>query len=129
MRFIPLLIFIVSSLFAASQMGPYEIKQERVYVNMKDGVKLWACKTFPVTKNKKDKFPGLLAMDPYYEDCRQDRYSEAFLASNGYYVFTFHVRGTGKSEGILFDREYSGQEISDAVTIIDWMSKQSWCNG
>jgi len=129
MRFVLLLTLFVLSLFATAQTGPYAIKQEHVYVTMKDGVKLWACKTFPVAKKKKEKFPGILAMDPYYEDCRQDRYSEAFLASSGYYVFTFHVRGTGKSEGILFDREYSEQEIADAVTIIDWMSKQSWCNG
>ena len=123
------LVFILSSGDALSQKTPYEIKQQQIYVPMKDGVKLWACMISPVSKNKKEKFPGLLVMDPYAEDCRLNRYDEGFLASNGYVVCTFHVRGSGKSEGKLFDREYSEQEIQDAITIIDWLSKQSWSSG
>jgi uncharacterized protein len=107
----------------------YEIKQDQVYVPMKDSVRLWACMTRPVSKKKKEKFPALLVMDPYAEDCKLTRYNEAFLSGNGYVVCTFHVRGSGKSEGKLFDREYSEQEIQDAVAIIDWLSKQSWSNG
>ena len=125
-------VLIITFLFystAQSQPAVYKIKQQQIFVPMKDGVKLWACMTSPLPKNKKEKFPGLLVMDPYAEDCKLTRYNEAFLAGNGYVVCTFHVRGSGKSEGKLFDREYSEPEIQDAVTIINWLSKQSWSNG
>ncbi len=125
-------IILLAGLFSqnvSAQETSYEIKQQQMYVPMKDGVKLWACMTYPVAKKKKEKFPGLLVMDPYAEDCTLKRYNEGFLAGNGYVVCTFHVRGSGKSEGKLFDREYSEQEIQDALTIIDWLSKQPWSSG
>jgi uncharacterized protein len=126
-QFTFLLLFLGS--VALPQHIPYEVKQQQIYVTMKDGVKLWACMIYPVAKKKEEKFPGLLVMDPYAEDCRLNRYDEGFLAAHGYVVCTFHVRGSGKSEGKLFDREYSEPEIQDAITLIDWLSKQSWSSG
>jgi len=38
------------------------------------------------------------------------------------------VRGSGQSEGRVQD-EYVKQEQDDAVELIDWISKQPWCNG
>jgi len=39
------------------------------------------------------------------------------------------IRGTGGSEGIPPDREYSDQEQQDSLEVIDWLSKQPWSNG
>ncbi len=109
--------------------GPYRIFQREQSVQAADGTQLWACFTFPVSKKKNEKFPALLIMDPYSGDCTLNRYDEGFLASNGYVVAMFHVRGTGRSEGKLFDREYSEQELKDAVHLINWFGKQKWFSG
>jgi uncharacterized protein len=133
--FLPVLffLFIQSASFAAdtlfTKQGPYKIFQQEILLPVQDGTKLWACFTFPVKQRKKEKFPAILIMDPYAGDCTLDRYDEGFLASNGYVVCMFHVRGSGRSEGVLFDREYSEQELKDAVYLIDWLAKQKWCSG
>jgi uncharacterized protein len=112
-----------------TKQGPYKIYQQEIMVAAKDGTKLWACFTFPVKQQKNEKFPAILIMDPYAGDCTLNRYDEGFLASNGYVICMFHVRGSGRSEGQLFEREYSEQELNDAVYLIDWFTKQKWCTG
>ena len=54
--------------------------------------------------------------------------SDSAAARNGYASIFVDVRGTGGSEGIPLD-EYSHQEHEDTEFVIDWLSKQSWCNG
>ena len=38
------------------------------------------------------------------------------------------MRGSGESDGHMAD-EYLAQELDDACEVIDWLSRQSWCNG
>ena len=38
------------------------------------------------------------------------------------------VRGTGSSQGVAED-EYTQTEQLDGVEVVDWMSRQEWCNG
>jgi len=38
------------------------------------------------------------------------------------------IRGTGGSEGVALD-EYTPQEQKDACEVIDWASRQPWCDG
>jgi len=51
-----------------------------------------------------------------------------YLAGFGYAALRVDIRGTGNSEG-LFNDEYSTQEQSDALEILEWIEKQSWSNG
>ena len=39
------------------------------------------------------------------------------------------VRGTGRSEGLTPDREYSEQEQLDGMEVIAWIARQPWCDG
>ena len=38
------------------------------------------------------------------------------------------MRGSGESDGHMAD-EYLSRELEDACEVIDWLSRQSWCNG
>ena len=38
------------------------------------------------------------------------------------------MRGSGESDGHMAD-EYLAQELDDACEVIDWLSRQRWCNG
>ena len=49
--------------------------------------------------------------------------------SEGYVVARVDIRGTGRSEGELPDREYSEQEFKDGEGVIAWLVAQSSSNG
>ena len=51
-----------------------------------------------------------------------------WLASHGFVIIRPDMRGSGDSEGLLFD-EYVQQEQDDACEIIAWVADQSWSNG
>ena len=38
------------------------------------------------------------------------------------------LRGSGDSEGIL-EGEYLQQELEDGIQVLEWISKQRWCDG
>ena len=48
------------------------------------------------------------------------------FAEQGYAFVYSRVRGTGRSQG-EFDPFVN--ERRDGIDVIDWISKQSWCNG
>ncbi len=52
----------------------------------------------------------------------------AWFAAHGYVAVRVDMRGSGESDGDLAD-EYLQQELDDACEVIDWLSRQSWCNG
>ena len=52
----------------------------------------------------------------------------AFLARNGIALVRCDIRGTGDSDGAMID-EYQPVEQRDALAVIDWISRQPWCNG
>lgn len=75
-------------------------------------------------------FPAVLNYIPYR---KQDAsaYTGAicsYFAENGFAGVIVDVRGTGESQGITLD-EYSMQEQLDGCSVIDWLSRQPWCNG
>lgn len=51
-----------------------------------------------------------------------------YLARHGIAFIRVDIRGTGDSDGWI-DDEYSNQERSDCLVVIDWISRQRWCNG
>ncbi|HEV2378376.1 MAG TPA: CocE/NonD family hydrolase [Terriglobia bacterium] len=91
---------------------------------MPDGVHLNAFLYLPANQQTKAKIPGVINTLPY----RYQPGSDSYFARNGYASILVDVRGTGGSEGIPLD-EYSPTEYEDTTHVIDWLSKQPWCNG
>ncbi|KAL5593629.1 hypothetical protein FOBRF1_012731 [Fusarium oxysporum] len=48
-------------------------------------------------------------------------------AGRGYAVLNIDARGAGHSEGVI--ARWGIQEAEDIYDVIDWLSKQHWCNG
>lgn len=75
--------------------------------------------------------PAILEYLPYRKSdgtIVRDEITMAETAAHGYACIRVDIRGCGESEG-LFDDEYSQQEHQDGVDVIDWISKQAWCDG
>ena len=68
-----------------------------------------------------------------------------YFSGFGYVSIRVDIRGTGNSQGFrfhiftyfhclffssgLFDDEYSEQELSDGLKILQWIENQKWSNG
>jgi uncharacterized protein len=103
---------------------------ERVWIPMKDGVRLAATLYMPEGAKPGDKFPALLDYLPYRKDdatAAEDYSKNAYFARRGYVGARLDIRGFGASEGRPTDREYSEQEQSDREQVIHWT--QAWSNG
>lgn len=103
--------------------------EENVWVTMKDGVRLSGHIFFPVGKRRGERFPVLFHHTPYRETAASRYGVSSYLVRRGYVDAHFQVRGTGRSEGAVPDREYSDQEIEDAIEVIGWLARQPWSNG
>lgn len=97
---------------------------ENLFLRMPDGVRLNAFLYLPANLSASQKIPGTLNTSPYRNMPRDNN----FLTQRGYASIFVDVRGSGGSEGIPTD-EYSPQEHQDSAHVIDWLSKQPWCNG
>jgi len=99
---------------------------------MEDGVRLAATLFLPDGARPEDRFPALLEYLPYRKDdwfYRRDRDVHSYFARRGYVGARVDLRGTGSSEGVPPEREYSEVEHADALGVIDWLSRQPWSNG
>ena len=98
---------------------------------MRDGVRLSVTFVRPAPRTPGETFPVLLDLLPYRKDEFPERHPSYFsyFAQRGYIMATVDIRGTGSSEGALPPREYSEQELNDAVEIIDQLSRIPGSNG
>lgn len=95
---------------------------------MPDGARLGARMWLPETEKT---VPAILEYIPYRKDdytALRDSTTIAHFATRGYACIRVDMRGSGSSDGVLFD-EYSDQEVDDGVAVIDWIAKQPWCDG
>lgn len=101
---------------------------ENDFLVLKDGTKL----SFRAWYPKSDKpLPSILEYIPYRKTDgtrTRDEPMHGFFAGHGYNVLRVDMRGTGESDGFLRG-EYLLQEQDDALEVIEWISKQSWCDG
>ena len=107
-------------------MGVIEINH--FWIPMPDGARLGARMWLP---DSKESYPAILEYIPYRKDdytVKRDSNTIAHFAKHGYASIRVDMRGSGSSDGILYD-EYTNQEIDDGVSVIDWIARQSWCNG
>lgn len=110
----------------------YEFTVKREMLTMPDGVKLAVSYWMPAG-DPGEKFPVFFEMNGYRKDdlcyLSWDYPVGAYFARRGYVVAKVDVRGTGDSEGVLPEAEYTEGEISDGVEVINQLSKKEWSNG
>ena len=109
----------------------YEFAVQNVWLSLKDGVRLSVTFCRPVPREPGEKFPVLLEFLPYRKDDggggRVPPYP--YFAKRGFIIAKVDIRGTGSSDGVFPGREYTEQELDDAVEIIDQLSKMPDSNG
>jgi len=107
----------------------YEILVERnALIPMSDGIILAADVYRPDAPGK---FPALLMLLPYRKDDRlrsSYKYQREYMVKRGYAWVHVDIRGTGSSEGVT-KYMFSLQEQQDGYEAVEWMAKQSWCDG
>jgi uncharacterized protein len=110
---------------------PRGVKEtENLFIPLKDGTKLAARLWLPKDAAR-SKVPALLEYLPYRKrdgTTTRDALTHPYLAGHGYASIRVDMRGNGDSDGLMRD-EYTKQELDDAVEVIDWLSKQKWCDG
>jgi hypothetical protein len=91
-------------------------------IPLRDGVHLSA--TVYTPRNQKAPAPCVFTLTPYIGQSYHDR--GIYFAAHGIPFLTVDVRGRGNSEG-QFDPLL--QEAHDAYDVVEWLAKQSYCNG
>jgi len=76
-------------------------------------------------KNITTTLPAILFYTTYYEG-KKDNYFAKISAEKGYVGILAYARGIHTNLRYYFPYEH---EVSDIYDIIDWISKQAWCNG
>jgi len=103
---------------------------EHTWIPMSDSVRLSARIFLPKSARKKP-VPAILEYIPYRhrDNTRvRDTQMHKYFAGYGYASIRVDIRGSGNSEGVLLD-EYLQSELEDGIEIINWISKQPWCDG
>ncbi len=110
----------------------YGVRMEQAWIPMTDGVRLSATLYMPDGAKVGEKFPALLEYLPYRKDdgtAGEDYPNHSYFARRGYVSVRVDIRGTGTSEGVPPEREYSAQEQIDGEQVIAWLAHQTWSNG
>ncbi len=108
----------------------YDIELDSL--RMRDGTWLAVTRWVPRPRRSGDRFPALLEMLPYRKD--DDFYARDFplydwFARRGFLMAKVDVRGTGGSTGAVPAREYSEEELDDAVEVIAALAADPRSNG
>lgn len=124
-----LALVVLGGVHGAAVAAPAPTSETRRVV-MRDGTELSVCLSWPPGARRGQRFPVLLTTDPYSGACGHfgRAWYEDYLRG-GYVVAYAQVRGSGSSAGRLPPKEYSDEELDDAVTMIDWLSRQRWSTG
>ena len=99
---------------------------------MPDGVKLAVTWWRPTPKDSGETFPvllELLALPQRRFVLRPGLPAVFYFAGHGFIMAKVDIRGTGGSEGHLPEREYSDQELADALEIIKQIARSPRSNG
>ena len=103
---------------------------EHCWILMSDGTRLAARIWLPVDAEQAP-VPAVLEYIPYRKNdgtAQRDEIRNPYIAGHGYACVRVDMRGSGDSDGILYD-EYLLQEQEDALEILRWIAEQPWCTG
>jgi uncharacterized protein len=110
---------------------PRPIKEiENTWIPMLDGARLAARIWLPVDAGE-NPVPAILEYIPYRKSdgtAQRDALHHPYFAGHGYASIRVDMRGSGDSDGILYD-EYLKQEQDDALEVLTWLAQQPWCTG
>ena len=101
-----------------------------VWIPLADGTRLAARIILPANVEHVP-VPAVLEYLPYRRSdgtYRRDAVRHPYLAAHGIAAVRVDMRGSGDSDGILYD-EYLPTEQADACAVITWIAAQSWCTG
>ena len=96
--------------------------QWAVKIPARDGVKLNATVFMP--HGQKEPLPVIFTFTPYIGDSYTDR--AVYFAKHGYVYALVDVRGRGNSGG---EFEPFVNEGKDGYDVVEWLARQSYCNG
>jgi len=105
-----------------------EIKN--AWIPLSDGTRLAASVWLPEDARERP-VPAILEYIPYRKSdatAPRDARNHPYFAGHGYASVRVDIRGSGNSEGILYD-EYLPQEQLDALEVLRWIAGQPWCTG
>ncbi|SFU93565.1 CocE/NonD family hydrolase [Halomonas korlensis] len=110
---------------------PYKVHEiENVFIPMRDGAQLAARLWLPEGAEG-EPVPAIMEYIPYRKrdiTRGRDATNQPYFAGHGYACVRVDMRGSGDSDGVLYD-EYTQQEQEDGVDAIEWIAKQPWCDG
>ena len=110
---------------------PKKVREiENAWITLKDGCHLAARIWLPEDADQSP-VPALLEYIPYRKrdgTVVRDHLTHPYLAGHGYACVRVDMRGSGESDGLMWD-EYLKQEQDDALEVIDWLSHQPWSTG
>ncbi len=121
------LMILLGTVTASAQQKPAAEEptidmQWAVKIPARDGVKLNATVFTP--HGQKDALPVIFTFTPYIGDSYTDR--AVYFAKHGYVYALVDVRGRGNSGG---EFEPFVNEGKDGYDVVEWLAKQSYCNG
>ncbi len=110
----------------------YRYTTRRGYLSVSDGAKLAVTWWVPTPRHPGERFPALLEFLPYRKDdsfYARDFPLYDYFTRRGFLMAKVDIRGTGGSSGPVPAREYSEQELDDAVAIIAELARHPTSNG
>jgi uncharacterized protein len=110
---------------------PNSIREiENAWIPLGDGTRL-AARIWLPQDAEENPVPALLEYLPYRKSdgtAVRDALRHPYFAGHGYASLRVDMRGSGDSDGILYD-EYLPQEQDDALEVLAWIAAQPWCTG
>ena len=110
---------------------PHRVKRlDNAWITTADGCRLAVTIWLPEDAEQ-NPVPAILEYLPYRKDdsrAVRDSSYHPYFAGHGYASVRVDIRGTGASDGILYD-EYLKQEQDDALDVMAWIAAQPWCSG
>ena len=122
-----------------SLKGRHLEEKVSILLRMKDGVDIGLTYYIPEKLYKNETFPVILHQTRYYRNLYFRFPFNLFLktdteklinkfVSHGYAFVSIDVRGSGESLGNR-KSEWSLEERSDALEVLEWILRQKWCDG
>ncbi len=110
---------------------PHKVTEiENTWITLSDGTRLAARIWMPEDAPTNPR-PAILEYLPYRKrdgTHQRDALTYPYFAGHGYVGVRVDMRGCGDSDGLMRD-EYLPQEQHDALQVIDWLTRQPWCDG